>query len=69
MRNSSLQFEAAAQRFLVGRDFDGRWVARDEQGHTGGVFVDRAAAIHFALAESNRRPGAIRLVPALSLFN
>lgn len=73
MRNSSLICEATIpHRFLVGRDFDGRWIARDELGLTGGVFADKAAAVHFAMAESNHREGAIRFAPAgmrVALFN
>ena len=59
-------------RFVVGRDGEGHWIARDEQGLTGGVFSDRTAAIHFAETESDHQPGAVRLAPAairLSLFN
>jgi hypothetical protein len=74
MRNSPLISETVPtpHRFVVGRDFEGRWIARDEQGLTGGVFADRSAAVHFAAAESNHQAGAIRFVPAcvrLSLFN
>jgi len=59
-------------RFVVGMDDEGHWIARDEQGLTGGVFSDRAAAIRFAATESDHQTGAVRLVPAtarLSLFN
>jgi hypothetical protein len=59
-------------RFMVGRDVEGHWIARDEEGLTGGVFADRTAAIRFAVMESNHQPGAVRLAPdtaELSLFN
>jgi hypothetical protein len=59
-------------RFVVGRDVEGHWIARDEQGLTGGVFADRTAAIRFAVMESNHQAGAVRFAPAtakLSLFN
>ncbi len=74
MRNSHLISEAptAIHRFVVGRDGEGHWIARDEEGLTGGVFADQTAAIHFAATESNHQEGAIRLAPAnvrLSLFN
>lgn len=59
----------APQRFIVGRDGEGRWIARDEQGHAGGVFADRAAAVHFAMMESGHRTDAIRFATSrLSLF-
>lgn len=74
MRNSSLISEAssAIHRFLIGRDGEGHWIARDEQGLTGGVFADRTAAVHFAATESHHQHGAIKFAPAnvrLSLFN
>jgi hypothetical protein len=59
-------------RFVVGRDGDGHWIARDERGLTGGVFADRTAAVHFAEAETDHQRGAVRFAPAtvrLSLFN
>ena len=58
-------------RFVVGRDGDGHWIARDEQGLTGGVFADRNAAVRFAAMERDPRAGAIRFAPPsvrLSLF-
>jgi hypothetical protein len=59
-------------RFIVGLDGEGHWIARDEQGSTGGVFSDRDAAIRFAATESDHQAGAVRLAPdtaRLSLFN
>ena len=44
--------------WFVGRDRDGRWIVRDADGLHGGIFADRAAALHFALFE-NGRHGAI----------
>ncbi|CDX61316.1 hypothetical protein MPL1032_370024 [Mesorhizobium plurifarium] len=61
--------ENVLQRFVVGRDGEGRWIARDEEGHAGGVFADRAAAVHFAMVESGHRADAIRFATSrLSLF-
>lgn len=60
----------ALPRFVVGRDGEGHWIARDEEGHTGGVFADKASAIHFACMESGHRSGAVRIATTrLSLFN
>ncbi|MCV3207386.1 hypothetical protein OHD62_12120 [Mesorhizobium sp. YC-39] len=62
----------ALHRFVVGRDGEGHWIARDEQGQTGGVFTDRISAIRFATMESDHQAGAVRFAPAsarLSLFN
>jgi hypothetical protein len=62
----------APHRFVVGRDDEGHWIARDEEGQTGGVFADKTSAVRFAAMESGHRAGAIRFAPAsvrLSLFN
>lgn len=50
-------------QLLVGRDADGRWIVRDERGVTGGVFVSRAAAVHFACFEADHRPNAVVFLP------
>ena len=50
-------------RFMVGRDASGRWVVHDQQGLVGGLFPDRASAVHFALEESERVPGAVCCAP------
>jgi len=59
----------AFHRFVVGRDGEGHWIARDEDGHSGGVFADQASAVHFATVESGHRTGAVRFATnRLSLF-
>lgn len=50
-------------RFTVGRDAAGRWIVTDLKGLTGGVFADRAAAIHFAMAECDYDPGEVCAAP------
>jgi hypothetical protein len=56
-------------RFTVGRDADGRWVVSDRDGLVGGIFTDRAAAVHFAMFESNYLPGAVCCVPETVTFS
>lgn len=51
--------------FLVGKDSRGRWVAQKQHGKTGGLFVNQAAAIKFALLENGRRPEAVITVPGV----
>jgi hypothetical protein len=48
--------------FLVGRDSHGNWVARDQSGLCGGLFVGRDEALKFARAENGNRPQAIVMV-------
>jgi hypothetical protein len=49
--------------WLVGKNKDGHWVVRDQAGLNGGIFVDRAAALHFALLENGGGPQAAIMVP------
>jgi len=46
---------------MIGQDRLGRWVAQDQSGARGGLFVSRDAALRFAKAE-NGRPQAIIMV-------
>jgi hypothetical protein len=48
---------------LVGKDHRGRWVVRNEVGTSGGLFIDRAAALRFAMLENGTRPQAVIMVP------
>ena len=56
-------FPSLPSRFLIGKDSQGRWVSQDERGLCGGLFVNRAEAIRFAMRETGRRPQAVILVP------
>jgi hypothetical protein len=51
--------------FLIGRDRERHWVVRDPQGLRGGLFVDRAAALKYALFENGNRPQAVVMVPGI----
>jgi hypothetical protein len=48
--------------FLVGKDSHGNWVARDQSGRCGGLFVGRDEALKFARAENGNRLQAIVMV-------
>jgi hypothetical protein len=52
----------SARPFLIGRNHAGLWVVQDVRGMWGGVFVDRTAALKFAMSE-NGRPRAAIVVP------
>jgi hypothetical protein len=43
---------------FVGRDTDGRWVVQENHGLIEGLFVNRAAALHFAQCERHAFPAA-----------
>lgn len=50
-------------RFTVGRDKKGCWIVQDRDGLVGGIFRDRASAVHFAMFESDHQPGAVWCLP------
>jgi hypothetical protein len=52
-----------SRHFRIGRDSRGNWVVQDQQGLRGGLFVDRAEALRFALFENGNRPQAVVMVP------
>lgn len=41
--------------FFIGRNSNGFWIAREAEGVTGGLFLCRQSAIHFANASARRR--------------
>jgi hypothetical protein len=51
--------------FRIGKDRHGNWVAQDQQGLCGGLFVDRAEALKFAMYENGNRPQAVIMVPGI----
>jgi hypothetical protein len=51
------------RRFLIGRNCRGNWVVRDRDGLYGGLFVNRAEAVRYALFESGHGPQAVIMVP------
>ena len=50
--------------FFVGRNNKGNWVARDQRGLCGGIFVNRAEALRFAM-QDNGYPRAVIMVPGV----
>jgi hypothetical protein len=55
--------------FLVGKDSHGCWVVQDEDGLRGGLFIDRAEALKFAMFENSHRPQAVIMVPGVLELN
>ena len=47
--------------FLIGKDSRGNWVVQDNQGSCGGLFVNRAEALKFAMFENGNRPRIFEL--------
>ena len=44
---------------FIGRNHKGEWVAREQNGLFGGLFVSRAQAFKYALFENGRHPETI----------
>ena len=44
---------------FIGRDSRGNWVAQQQNGLYGGLFVSRTAAVRYALFENGHHPEAI----------
>jgi hypothetical protein len=51
--------------FRIGKDSRGHWVVQDQEGLRGGLFVDRAEALKFAMFENGNRPQAVIMVPGV----
>ena len=59
----SAQSSLLPRRFHVGRNSHGHWVAQDQRGLCGGLFIDRSEAVKFAMFENGNRPQAVIMVP------
>jgi hypothetical protein len=51
--------------FRIGKNSRGNWVVQDQSGLCGGLFVDRAEAVKFAMLENGNRPQAVIMVPGV----
>jgi hypothetical protein len=57
---------ATAETRLLGRDSCGHWIVQEPGGQCGGIFLNRAEAVKFALFdEVDHRPRAVILVPGV----
>ncbi len=54
-----------AKSFRIGRNSRGNWVVQDQSGLCGGLFVDRAEALKFAMFENGNRSQAVIMVPGI----
>lgn len=51
--------------FLIGQNSRANWVVQNQRGLRGGLFIDRAEALRFAMFESGNRPHAVIMVPGI----
>lgn len=61
----SRRLSSPSRLFHIGRDSHGNWVAQDQQGLCGGLFVNRADALKFAMFENGNCPQAVIMVPGI----
>jgi len=54
---------AASTIVFIGRNRKGNWVAREQNGLFGGLFVNRAQAVKYALFENGNHPETIVDLP------
>ena len=59
----------SAPLYLIGRNSRGQWVVQEQGGLCGGLFVNRAEAVKYAMYETCRRPQAVIMVPGLLELN
>jgi hypothetical protein len=50
---------SASTIVFIGRNSRGNWVAQEQNGLYGGLFVNRAQAVRYALLENGRHPETI----------
>ena len=55
----------AKSLFRIGKNSRGNWVVQDQSGLCGGLFVDRAEAVKFAMFENGNLPQAVIMVPGI----
>ena len=58
MRQAEPSSNLRSSLFMIGQDSRGNWVVRDQRGLCGGIFIDRAKALRFAMFENGNRPRA-----------
>jgi hypothetical protein len=56
---------SSSRLFFIGRDSCGNWVVQDQQHLRGGLFVDCAQALRFAMFENGNRSQAVVMVPGV----
>lgn len=54
---------SASTIVLIGRNRRGQWVAQEQNGLYGGLFVSRAQAVKYALFENGQHPETIVELP------
>jgi hypothetical protein len=59
---SSTQSPPKSSAFFIGQNSRGNWVARDQEGLRGGLFVSRAEAVRYAMLANIHHPQDVIMV-------
>lgn len=51
--------------FLVGQNSRGQWISQSKSGQCGGLFINHAAAVKFALLQNGHRREDVVTVPGV----
>jgi hypothetical protein len=62
MRQAKPPSSSKSSLFMIGQNSRGNWVVQDQPGLRGGLFVNRAEALRFAMFENGNRPQAVIMV-------
>jgi len=54
---------------LIGKNGRGQWVAQEQNGLFGGLFISRAEAVRYALFENGHHPESIQAAPSTLELN
>jgi hypothetical protein len=65
MKQAKLSSSSRLSLFLIGQNSRGNRVVQDQRGLRGGLFVERAEALRFAMLENGNRPQAVIMVPGI----
>jgi hypothetical protein len=61
----SAQSHSKSPLFFIGKNSRGNWVVQDQHHLSGGLFIDRASALRYALFENGNQPRSVIMVPGV----
>ena len=59
VREQPASYSSLSNLVFIGRNSQGQWVAQEQNGLFGGLFVNRAQAVKYALFENGQHPETI----------
>lgn len=64
MTNQTEPPSCSSALVFIGKNSRGQWVAQEQNGLFGGLFISRAAAVRYALFENGHHPETIMAAPS-----